>query len=121
MNCATTHARCQHHTLLNLCKFKVGLGIGIAAGLPGGSPGTLSNKKSVLVSELQGEHNSVLLVDESSESEKVNIWRTLGSLECLVEVTFSVSNVSSVSFNQCGKAYEIYTGSCILHIRRSCH
>ena len=81
------------------------MGIGIAVGLLGGSPGTLLNKKTpassedagVGASELQGEHNSVLLVDESSEFEKVNIWRTLGSLECLVEVTFfCVKRVLSV-------------------------
>jgi len=71
------------------------LGIRIAVGLLGGSPDTLLNKNTtassedtgVGASELQGEHNSVLLVDKLSEYEEVNIWRTLGSLECLVEVT----------------------------------
>ena len=60
----------------------------------GKSLGTLSSKKKpapsedagVGASELQGEFNSVLLIDESSE--KVKIWGTLGSLECLVEGTF---------------------------------
>jgi hypothetical protein len=41
----------------------------------------------------------VLLVDKSSESGKVNIWRTLGSLECLVD-DFFASIASSVSLNQ---------------------
>ena len=48
-------------------------GIGSAVGLLGRSPGTV-----VL--------NKILRVDESSE--KAKIWRTLGSMECLVELTF---------------------------------
>ena len=82
--------------MLNLCEFKVGHWDRSRASCRW-SPGTLLNKKMVSsedarvgASEFQGEHNSVLLVDESSESRKVNIWRALGSLEleCLAEVTF---------------------------------
>ncbi len=74
--------------MLNLCKFKVGHWDSSRASWRE-SADTLLNKNTtassedigVGASELQGEHNSVLLVDESSEFEKVNIWRTLQSLE----------------------------------------
>ncbi len=74
--------------------------IGIAEGVLGGSPHTLSNKKwhaqrTLGLAPLKFRGSiSVLLVDESSG--KVNIWQILGSLQ----VTFSASNGSSALSNQ---------------------